>query len=133
MQLPLQLGGKPGNPRGRQTIFPQHPLHRVESVKRRRIEGRAHEPARVLRIADAARRQGQILELGEPTGDRRPRTEAGRRVHERATLAGHRIFVSAAEIERRLCRRGPERLLDRHERVIAVDHDPRSLGLAERG
>ena len=121
------------NARGRQAVVRQHPLDRVEAVKRRRIEGRAQEAARVLGIADASRRQAQILELGEPAGDRRPRTEARRRVEEGAAFARHRIFVAAAEVEGGSRGGLAERPLERHEGVIAVDHDPRPVGPAERG
>ena len=127
-------GGDMGGNRSRgQAVLEQHPLHRGEAVQGRWVEGRAQKARRVFGIADASRRQAQILELGEPAGDRRPRAEAGRRVEERAAFPRHRIFVAAAEVEGSCRRRPAERPLERHEGVIAVDHDPRSVGPAERG
>jgi hypothetical protein len=41
--------------------------------------------------ADATRRERQVLELGETTGNRRAGAKALRRAHERAALARHRI------------------------------------------
>ena len=58
--------------------------------------------------------------------------EAGGRVKEGAAFARHRIFVAAAEIEGGLRGRRAERLVERHEGVIAVDHHPRPVGPAER-
>ena len=78
-----------------------------------------------LGIADAAaRRRGQLAELGEPAGDRRPLAEARRAMHEAHAFAGHRIFIAAAEVEGRCGDRRIDRRLDRHEGVIAVDRRP---------
>src|SRR5690349_16849105 len=86
-QLPLQLLRMPGDRARREPVFRQHPLHGIESIETRRVEGRAHEPHRVLGITDAAGWKRQVLELGVPSGDPWPFTEARRRVHERAAFA----------------------------------------------
>ena len=119
---------------GRQAILLEHPLDGVEPVERRRIEGRAHEAhcvrwysRRCCRAARSARRTRQ------PAGDRRPLAEARRAMHEPHALAGHRIFIAAAEVEGRCGDRRIDRRLDRHEGMIAVDHDPRAVGPGKRG
>src|SRR4051812_41219915 len=61
--------------RGREPVIREHPAHRSEAIQRRRIEGRAEKTAGVLGVAYAARRERQILEFGEPAGDRRARGE----------------------------------------------------------
>ena len=117
--------------RGRQPVFAQHAPNRIEPVERRRIEGRAHEAARVLGIADAARGQGQILELGEPAGDRRPLADSRAARGERRNLrpTSH-ICTRRRGRKRRASRGSAERAVERHERMIAVDHDPRTAGRA---
>ena len=53
-------------------------------------------------------------------------------MEEGAAFTRHRIFIAAAEIEG-ACGRAPgQRPIDRHERVIAVDHDPRPFRPGER-
>src|SRR6185369_10540334 len=81
-KLVLQTRHMIRNSRGRQSVVGEHPLHGVEAVEPRGIESRAEESARVLRIADAARGQAQILELGIPASDWRARAETGGRVQE---------------------------------------------------
>src|SRR6185369_5175786 len=103
------------NSGGRQAVIGKHPPHRVEAVERRGIEGRAHETARILRIADASRRKAEVLELGKPAGDRGPGAEARRRMEEGAAFARHRIFVAAAEEKGRPRRVSAERALEGHE------------------
>ena len=44
--------------------------HVEEAVERGRVEGRAHEAHGVGGVTDLAERQGQVLELGIPAGDR---------------------------------------------------------------
>ena len=71
--------------RGGQAVLPQHPPDGIEAVERRRVERRAHEPHRILGDSrPMPGGSGQVLELGEPAGDRRPRAEAGRAVQEGA-------------------------------------------------
>src|SRR5205823_3876549 len=98
-----------------------------------RVEGGAEEAAGVAGIADASGRQAQILELCIPSGDWRPRPEAGWRVEEGAALARHRIFVAAAEVESGARRLFPERPFDGHEGMIAVDDDPRAVRATQPG
>ena len=71
-----------GDARGGQAIFPQHSANGVKTVKRRRVEGGAHEAHRVARIADDAGRRVKVVEFRIPAGDRRPLAETGRRVEE---------------------------------------------------
>jgi len=54
-------------------------------------------------------------------------------MHEAHTLAGHGIFIAAAEDERRCGDLRGDRRLDGHETVIAVDDHPRPLGPGESG
>ena len=128
----LQLFDMRGNARGRQAVFEQHPLDGDEAVQGRGVERRAEEAGRVLGIADASRREAQILELGEPARDRRPRRESRGRVEKGAAFARHRIFVPAAEIEGACRSARAERPIERHECVVAVDDHPRAAGPAER-
>src|SRR4030095_1404511 len=87
------------NPSRRQALLLQHPLHEAEAVKPRGIEGRSEEPRRILGIADASRRQSQVLKLREPSRHGRPLAKTWRGMKEGASLTGHRIFVPAADIE----------------------------------
>ena len=62
----------------------------------------------------------------------RARPEAGRAMHEAHAFAGHRIFVAAAEVEGGLSGGFRERGRDGHERMIAVENDPRLFLPGER-
>src|SRR4051794_21152216 len=100
-----------GNSHRGHAVLAKHPLDGIEPVEGRGIERGAEETPRVLGITDASGWQAQTLELGKPAGNRRPRTEARRRVEEGAALARHRIFVTASEIESGQRRVVPEWLL----------------------
>src|SRR5205085_11070630 len=62
-QLPLQLRGMGRYAGCRQAVLGQHAANGGEAVERAGVEGRAEEAARVLGVADASRRERQILEL----------------------------------------------------------------------
>ena len=126
-QLLLAIFDMRRDPRRCETIVGEHSPHGDEAVKRGRIEGRAEEAVRILRVADAARRKAQVLEFGEPAGDAWPRPEICRCVEEGAAFPSHRIFVPAAKIEDASRRAFAERAVERHERMISVDHDPRPV------
>ena len=106
-------------------VITKHPLHGIEAVKARRIEGRAEKSPAVVSVTDAFWRQGQVLELRKPPRDWRPRREAIGRMKEGATFARHRIFVAAADIECAASSIRSKRLRKSHESVIAIDNDPR--------
>src|SRR4029079_3594038 len=81
-QLALKVHDIGGDARRRQAILQQHPLYCVEAIKGRRIECRSQKAPRILRVANAAGRQLQVLEFGIPAGNGWAWTEAGRRVEE---------------------------------------------------
>src|SRR5579864_6444326 len=54
-------------------------------------------------------------------------------MEERGALSCHRIFVSSGKVECGLASFSAEWMIDRHERVIAVDHDPGTFGPCDRG
>ena len=125
------MGGDAG--RG-QAVLLQHALHRGEAIERRGIERGAEESPRVLGVADAARRQAQILELGEPAGDRRPRRRSRRaRGGTRSPRRPSHICTRRRGRRRVRAAASPNGPVERHEGVIAVDHDPRPVRPAEGG
>ncbi len=108
-----------GAPTARQPV-----LHGVEAVERGGVEGRAEEAAAVGSIGHATAATFERREARIPSGVARARPVARRAVQETAALARHRIFVSAREIEAAVGERAEIRR-NRHEAVIAVDHDER--------
>ena len=125
--MPARMGGDVG---GGQALFVQHPAHGVEAIQRADVEGGAPEAAAVGAVLDPAGRAFQMAELGEPAGDDRTRTEAGRGMQEAGAFARHGVFVAARQIEdlvrhrRQVGRHG-------HEPVIAVDHYPGARGVGQ--
>ena len=105
---------------------PVHPVeHGGKAIEPARIEGRAHEAGAVGAVGDGvAAAAAERAESREPAGVARARRIARRAMHEAGALARHRIFVAAGQIEGAIgngCDIGRQR----HEAVIAVDHDQR--------
>src|SRR6478609_317049 len=83
-EAPLQRLDMRRDARRGQAVLRKRPPNGRESIECRGIEGRAEEARRVLSVADATGREGQVLELGEPARNPRAVPKAWRRMHERA-------------------------------------------------